>query len=100
MRETTPYTHPGTQLACQRSLIHPLWNVPYRYSPGVLRVRIIDPRFTGLSRSDRRNLVMPSIRSLPEDAQLDITMLVLITEDELSSSGVNLEYEQPSPVEA
>ncbi len=70
----------------------------YRYSPGVIRIRIVDPRFAGLSRSERRELVLPHIRELPEETQLDVTMLVLVTEEEKPRSPVNLEFEDPSPI--
>lgn len=70
----------------------------YRYSPGVIRIRIVDPRFAGLSRSERRKLVLPLVRQLPEETRLDITMLALITDEERSTSRVNLEFEDPSPV--
>lgn len=43
-------------------------------------------------------LVRPLIHALPEETQLDITMLVLLTEDEKARSAVNLEYEEPSPL--
>jgi 8-oxo-dGTP pyrophosphatase MutT (NUDIX family) len=70
----------------------------YRYNPGVLRIRIVDERFVGMSRMERDELVLPLVRQLPEDTQLDITVLVLITEEEKIRSRVNLEFEDPSPM--
>jgi 8-oxo-dGTP pyrophosphatase MutT (NUDIX family) len=70
----------------------------YRYNPGVLRIRIVDERFEGMSRMERDELVLSLVRQLPEDTQLDITMLVLITEEEKIRSRVNIEFEDPSPM--
>lgn len=62
----------------------------------LLRVRIIDERFRGLSRVEREDLVEPLIQQLPEELQSSITMLVMITEDERTKSLVNREFEEAS----
>ena len=39
----------------------------YRYNPCSIRVRIIDPDFTGKGLSEREEAIWPILESLPED---------------------------------
>lgn len=71
----------------------------YRYSPASIRIRIIDERLQGLDRVERDELVSPLLNDFPEETQSDITMLLLLTEDELESSPANVEFEHPTPLE-
>lgn len=68
---------------------------PKRYS-SLLRVRIVDDRFQGLSRVEREDLVEPLIQRLPEELQSAINMLVLVPESERYKSLTSLEFEDPS----
>jgi hypothetical protein len=68
-----------------------------RQSRFSIRVRVVDPDFVDLSRADRNDLVWRSLARLPEDVQSDITMLVLLTPEEMATSGANLEFEHPVP---
>ena len=68
---------------------------PEQYS-SLLRVRIIDDRFRGLSRLQREDLVEPLIEKLPEELQSAINMLVLIPESERKKSLTNIEFEEAS----
>ena len=72
----------------------------YRYNSASLRVRIIDPKFKGLSREQRDDLVEPVLAQLDENAQADIMNLVLLYPGEeresLRASISNLEFEHPS----
>jgi stress-induced morphogen len=69
----------------------------YRYNPASIRVRIIDERFRGLSRIERDDLVSPLLSELPEEIQVDITILLLLTPEEIKTSAMNVEFEHPSP---
>ena len=71
----------------------------YRYNCASIRVRIVDERFQGLSLVDRHEHVLPLIHSLPEETQLDITVLLLLAPDELQRSLLNFEFEAPTPSE-
>lgn len=64
----------------------------------LLRVRITDERFRGLSRVERENIVEPMIGQLSEAAQSAITMLVLVTPEERKTSLLSLEFDDPSRV--
>lgn len=70
----------------------------YRQNPGAVRVRIIDDRFVGISRSRRRDDVWEFLkRRLGEDAMTEISALVLSPKAELRSSLANLEFDDPLP---
>lgn len=64
----------------------------------LLRVRITDDRFRGLSRVQREDIIEPLIAELPDEVQSAITMLVLVTPDERKTSLLSLEFDDPSRV--
>lgn len=72
----------------------------YRYNTASLRVRIIDPRFKGLSREERDDLVESILSQLDENTQADIMNLVLLYPDEIKDSFRaymnNEEFDHPS----
>lgn len=70
--------------------------VAYRYNPAAIRVRIVDGRFQRVSRSKRFDMVIPYVRELPEKTQQDVSLLLLLTPDELQTSERNWEFENPS----
>ncbi len=67
----------------------------YRQNPVSVRIRVIDPSLKGLDRPERHNKVWPYLEKLPEDVQSDISMLVLLTPDEVENSFANLEFDDP-----
>jgi stress-induced morphogen len=67
----------------------------YRYYSSI-RVRIIDAQFDGKSLLEREALVRPLVRTLPESAQADILMLLLLTPSERAESLLSVEFERPS----
>jgi len=67
----------------------------YRQNSASIRVRIIDSRFRGKSRTDREAMVLPLLEKLPEATQGDITVLLLLAPEERSSSMMNVEFEDP-----
>lgn len=69
----------------------------YRQNSVSVRIRIIDPDFHGLERSQRHAVVWRLLEQLPEDVQADISMLVLLAPNEEASSIANLEFEDPVP---
>jgi stress-induced morphogen len=69
----------------------------YRRNPGSVRIRIIDPSFAGKDEIQREEAVWGFIDRLPEDVRLDISMLVLVTPDEVDDSLANREFESPTP---
>ena len=69
----------------------------YRHNSASVRVRIIDPDFSAMSRKDRNNLVWKYLDPISDDAQADISMLVLLAPKEVEKSMGNLEFEDPVP---
>jgi hypothetical protein len=72
----------------------------YRQNSASVRVRIIDRDFAGMSKRERNELVWKKyLDSLSDDAQADISMLVLLAPDEMAKSMANLEFDDPVPSE-
>jgi hypothetical protein len=76
----------------------------YRYNPASIRVRVVDPRFEGLSAEKRDALVEPHLDKLPERTQADIMSLFTFAPSELQQSPktlreflLNTEFDDPSP---
>ena len=76
----------------------------YRYNVASIRVRVIDPRFEGMSLDARDALVEPILAELPEEIQADIMSLLTFAPSEMVQSrktarefALNVEFEEPSP---
>ncbi|MGC8638380.1 MAG: hypothetical protein ACP5XB_00715 [Isosphaeraceae bacterium] len=69
----------------------------YRQNSMSVRIRIIDPDFTGMSKADRNDLVWNYLDRLAEDAQADVSVLLLLTPSETPKSFANMEFEDPVP---
>ena len=68
----------------------------YRSNPGSVRVRVIDRRFEGTTRSHRHDEVWSYLRSRAgEDAMTEVSQLLLFAPAELGGSLANLEFEDP-----
>ena len=68
----------------------------YRQNSVSIRVRIVDPAFQGMSKKERNDLVWDYLDTLSEDAQADISMLVLLAPTEVEKSMGNLEFRRSS----
>ena len=72
----------------------------YRQNPGTINIRIIDDRFSGMSRSRRHDEVWDFLsHRVPEDAMTEISSLILLPKKEIRSSLANVEFEDPLPSE-
>ncbi len=76
----------------------------YRYNSASIRVRVIDPRFQGLSREQRDAMVEPYLDTLPPETQQDIVTLLTFAPAELELTPktfreytLNNEFDDPSP---
>lgn len=76
----------------------------YRYNSASIRVRVVDPRFEGMSRESRDAMVEAEIDKLPPETQRDIVSLFTFAPSELSGPPQNLrelllntEFDHPSP---
>src|SRR5947207_1319699 len=55
----------------------------YRYNSASIRVRVIDSRFSGLSREQRDSMVEQYLNQLPSDTQRDIVTLIALAPQDL-----------------
>ncbi len=69
----------------------------YRQNSASIRVRIVDSDFDGVSKADRHDIIWAFVENLPEDQQAEISVLLLLTPDELKMSFANFEFDHPIP---
>ena len=69
----------------------------YRYNSACIRVRIVDPLFRKLPVRRREKIAWEHLAPLPDETHGQISLLVLLTPEEVDSSGVNYEFEFPEP---
>jgi stress-induced morphogen len=70
----------------------------YRQNSASIRVRIVDDNFSGKSKGDRHDYVWDFlIDRLTDDDIQEISVLLLLTSKELSSSFMNVEFDDPVP---
>jgi len=69
--------------------------VVYRQNPASIRIRIVDPDFKRLDRVQRDDIVWKFIEELPWDVRSQITMILLLTPDELEQSMANHIFDNP-----
>jgi stress-induced morphogen len=75
----------------------------YRYNSASIRVRVVDPRFSGMSHEKRVRMVEPILETLPLEIQTDIMNLYALTPEEMNDMSYhwlrNREFEDPAPSE-
>jgi stress-induced morphogen len=69
----------------------------YRYNPGVIRIRIIDPDFAGANRVKREDLIWPILDKLPDETVEQVTLVLLLTPKEATNSHASFEFDNPIP---
>ena len=94
-----PRKRPPDDIARAESILRkPFPNATVRRTNSLmLRVRIIDKRFRGLSKVARHELVEPLLDQLPAELQEEIYFVLLLTPDEVATSTLNEEFENPVP---
>ena len=66
-----------------------------RYNPASIRIKIIDPKFHGLSKGERHDYALTFLNALPEDVLAQISVLLCLEPGE--TSLLDLEFRDPSP---
>jgi hypothetical protein len=87
-------------IACLRNYEadHPRAQIDlYRQNVVSVRIRIIDPDFAGLGRSERSQNVWEYLEKLSDDDAGDISSLLLLAPEETKKSFANMEFEDPVP---
>ena len=51
----------------------------YRQNSASIRVRIVDPDFSGVSRADRHEIIWRFLENLPERVQSQVSLLLALT---------------------
>lgn len=76
----------------------------YRYNSASIRVRVIDPRFEGMSREQRDSMIEKHLDTLPPEIQRDIVTLFAFAPSELAQTPttfreymLSTEFDVPSP---
>ena len=76
----------------------------YRYNSASIRVRVVDPRFEGMSREQRDSMIEQHLDTLPTEIQRDIVTLFVFAPSELAQKPatfraymLNTEFDAPSP---
>lgn len=65
----------------------------YRQNEYSVRIRVTDPDFRSKSRSERHKTAWPILYDLSEEVLNELTMLLLITPDEKTTSMVRHEFD-------
>jgi len=68
---------------------------PYPFS---IRVRIVDAAFAGQSWLERETGIWQLLEELPDDVFTKLSMLLLLTPQEVKQSFANREFEDPLPL--
>ncbi len=69
----------------------------YRQNSVSIRFRIVDPDFSGISKTERHNLIWKLLDELPDEVQADITTVLLLTPEEKKKSFASIEFDDPIP---
>jgi hypothetical protein len=78
--------HPGAEAAL------------YRHNPGSIRLRVIDRRFEGTTKSRRHADLWDFLATrVPEDILADVSLVLTVAPAELKNSFANFEFDDPIP---
>jgi hypothetical protein len=69
----------------------------YRQNSVSIRVRIVDPDLGGKRKPERHEIAWRYLDKLPEETQSEISLLLLLTPDEVTTSFANFEFDDPIP---
>lgn len=70
----------------------------YRQNNASVRLRVIDSRFEGMSKSRRHAEVWDFLAArIPEDTLADVSLVLTVAPAELENSFANFEFEKPIP---
>ncbi len=71
----------------------------YRRNPASIRIRVVNPRFEGMSKSRRHSDLWEFVASrVPEDTLSDLSLVLTVAPAELRLSLANVEFEHPVPL--
>jgi len=62
-----------------------------------IHIRVIDPDFRGMRWAEREDHLWPLLHQLSYETLVNITILLLLTPEEVATSMANMEFENPIP---
>ena len=97
-KTTDPVVETILRVLDRYKLDHPRARVDaYRSNPASIRLRIVDPDFGEMSRTQRDDLIWTYLDALDDETVAEINLLILLAPEETKKSPANLEFENPSP---
>ena len=69
----------------------------YRQNSASVRVRVIDPTFQGMSRSEREEDFWTLFEALQDELAAELSVVLLLTPDEAKKSLASIEFDDPTP---
>ena len=69
----------------------------YRQNDVAIRIRVVDPDFTGMDLVERDTLLWKYLDKLPDEVISEITLLLLFNPKETKKSFANMEFDNPVP---
>ncbi len=69
----------------------------YRRNSVSVRIRVLNPEFAGKSPAEREDEIWAALERLPEDVVADISLLLLLTPEEATSSLASADFDTPLP---
>src|SRR5436190_24205581 len=69
----------------------------FRQGSFSIRIRIVDPDFANLSRTDRHDAIWKLLDELPEEVLSNLSTILLLTPEETKKSFANVEFDDPIP---
>jgi hypothetical protein len=69
----------------------------YRQNSVSIRIRIIDPDFSNLDKTERHNEIWRFLDDLPEEIQSHVSTILLLTPNEKAKSFASVEFDDPVP---
>ena len=67
----------------------------YRHNSVSVRIRVVNPEFSGQSWGKREDDLWAILDQLPEDIVAEISVLLLLTPEEAEASFANFEFDHP-----
>lgn len=67
----------------------------YRQNAVSVRIRVVDPDFSGMDKADRKDKLWHYLEGLSEETQGDVSMLLALTPEEKQMSFANFEFDDP-----
>jgi hypothetical protein len=69
----------------------------YRQNSVSVRIRVLNSQFRGKSRAQREQELWAVLNNLPEETLAEISLVLLLTSEEMKNSFASAEFDAPIP---